>query len=79
MILHGYSFDHMDYNKVQKILKRWECQSTVPVSWETCIQVKKQQSEPGMEQWTCSKIEKRIWQGCILSLYLFKLHAEHIM
>ena len=26
-----------------------------------------------------SKIEKGIWQGCLLSLCLFNLYAEHIM
>ena len=35
-----------------KFMKRWEYQATLPASWETCIQVKKQQLEPGMEQWT---------------------------
>ena len=33
-----------------KLLKRWEYQTTLPVSWETCMQVKKQQLEPCMEQ-----------------------------
>ena len=41
-----------------KFLKRWEYQSTLPVSWETCRQVKKQQLEPDMEQWTGSKLGK---------------------
>ena len=27
-------------------------QTTLPVSWETCIQVKKQQLDPDMEQLT---------------------------
>jgi len=31
-------------------LKRWEYQTTLPVSWETCIQVKKQQLEPDVKQ-----------------------------
>ena len=35
-----------------KILKRWEYQTTWPGSWETCIQVKKQQLELDMEQQT---------------------------
>ena len=33
-----------------KFLKRWEYQTILPVSWETCIWVKKQQLEPDMEQ-----------------------------
>ena len=31
---------------------------TWPASWEICIQVKKQQLEPDMEQWTGSKLGK---------------------
>ena len=27
----------------RKFLKRWECQTTLPASWEICMQVKKQQ------------------------------------
>ena len=41
-----------------KFLKRWEYQTTLPVSDKTCMQVKKQQLEPGMEQWTGSKLGK---------------------
>ena len=41
-----------------KFLERWEYQTTLPVSWETCMQVKKQQLEPDMEQQTGSKKEK---------------------
>ena len=44
--------------KCEKILKRWEYQTTLPASWEICIQVKKQQLEPDMEQWTGSKLRK---------------------
>ena len=35
-----------------KFLKRWEYQTTWPASWEICVQVKKEQLEPDMEQWT---------------------------
>ena len=41
-----------------KFLKRWEYQTTWPASWEICMQVKKQQLEPDMEQWTGSKLGK---------------------
>ena len=37
---------------------RWEYQTTLSVSWENCLQVKKQQLEPDMEQWTGSKLGK---------------------
>jgi len=43
------AFDCVDHNKCEKFLKRWEYQTTLPASWETCMQVKKQQSEPDME------------------------------
>ena len=36
--------------KAEKILKRWEYQTTWPVSWEICMQVRKQQLELDMEQ-----------------------------
>ena len=38
-----------------KFLKRWEYQTTWPASWEICMQIKKQQLEPDMEQQTGSK------------------------
>ena len=41
-----------------KFLKRWEYQTTWPASWEICMQVKKQQLKPDMEQQTGSKLGK---------------------
>jgi len=41
-----------------KFLKRWEYQTILPASWEICGQVKEQQLEPDMEQWTGSKLGK---------------------
>ena len=38
--------------------KRWEYQTTWPASWENCMQVKRQQLEPDMEEWTGSKLGK---------------------
>ena len=43
------------------------------------MQVKKQQLELDMEQWTGSKIGKGVRQACILSPCLFNLYAEYIM
>ena len=43
--------------KCGKFFKRWEYQTTWPASWETCMQVRKQQLELEMEQ-TGSKWEK---------------------
>ena len=42
-----------------KFSKRWEYQTTIPASWETCIQVKKQQLELDREQQTGSKLGKK--------------------
>ena len=41
-----------------KFLERWEYQTTRPVSWETCMQIKKQQLEPDMEQQTGLELGK---------------------
>ena len=41
-----------------KFLKRWEYHTTLPASWETCMQVKKQQLELDMEGWTGSELGK---------------------
>ena len=51
-------FDCVDHNKLWKILERWEYQTTLPASWEICMQVRKQQLELDMEQWTGSKSGK---------------------
>ena len=36
--------------KCGKFFKRWEYQTTLAASWKICMQVKKQQLEPDMEQ-----------------------------
>ena len=41
--------------KCGKFLKSWEYQTTLPASWEICMQVNKQQLELDMEQQTGSK------------------------
>ena len=58
------SLDCVDHNKLWKI-KRWEYQTILSASWETCMQVKKQQLEPDMEQWTGSKLGRE----CIKAVY----------
>ena len=49
------AFDCVDHNKLWKILKEMEYQTTWPVSWETYLQVRKQQLKLDMEQLTGSK------------------------
>ena len=51
-------FCFIDYAKAfdcGKFWKRWESQTTWPASWETYMQVRKQQLELDMEQQTGSK------------------------
>ena len=52
-------------DEAKKFSKRWEYQTTLPASWETYMQVKKQQLKQNMEQQTGSKLGK----GCIKAVY----------
>ena len=53
------TFDCVDHNKVcEKFFRRYEYQTTLPVSWEISIWVKKQQLESYTEQVTISKLGK---------------------
>ena len=52
------TFDCVDHNKLWKILKEMEYQTTSSASWETYMQVRRQQLELDMEQQTGSKKEK---------------------
>ena len=62
-----------------KFWKKWEYQTTWPASWETNIQVRKQQLGTG--HWTTDWIQigKRVRQGYILSPCLFNFYAEYSM
>ena len=51
--------------KCGKFLKRWEYQTTLPASWETCMWVKKQQLEQEIEQLTGSKL----WTEYVKAVY----------
>ena len=52
------------------ILKRWEHQTTLPASRETCTQVKKQQLEPYMEQRTVKNWAKSTSRLHIVTLLI---------
>ena len=52
------AFDYVDHNKLWKIFKRWDYQTTWPTSWGICMQDKKQQLELDMEQQIGSKSGK---------------------
>ena len=49
------AFDCVDHKKLWKILKEMGISDTRPASWETYMQVKKQQLELDMKQQTGSK------------------------
>ena len=66
-------FDCVDHNKLWKSLRRWECQTILPASWETCMHVK-QQARTGHGTTDCFQIGKGVRQSCILSPCLFNLH-----
>ena len=51
------AFDSVDHKKLENS-SRGGNQTTLPSSWEICMQVKKQQLELAMEQWTGSKLQK---------------------
>ena len=44
------AFDCVDHNKLWKILKEMGIPTPRPASWETCMQVRKQQLELDMDQ-----------------------------
>ena len=54
----------------EKFLRRWKYQTTLPISWETCMQVKKQQLEPDMKQWTGSNLARSTWRLYIVTLLI---------
>ena len=56
--------------KCGKFLKRWEYQTTLTASCETCMQIKKQQLEPDMKQQTGSKLERNMSRLYIVTLLI---------
>ena len=69
------AYDCVDHSKLWKILPL----TTWPASWEICMQVKKQQLELDMEQWTGSKLGKEYIKAVYCHPTLFNLYAEYIM
>ena len=59
-----------------KFWKRWKYQTTLPASWETCMQIKKQQLESDMKQWTGSKSRKKYIKAVYFHLaYLMSVQS----
>ena len=57
-----------------KFLKRWEYQTNWPDAWEICMQVKKQQLQPDMEQQTGSKLGKEY----VMAVYCHPAYLTYI-
>ena len=53
-----------------KFWKRWEYQTTLSAFWEICMQVKKQQLKPDMEQRTGSNLGKEYVRLYIVTLLI---------
>ena len=53
-----------------KYLKIWEYQTILPASWEVCMQVKNQQLEMDIEQWTGSKSGRSASRLYIVTLFI---------
>ena len=63
-----------------KFLNSWEYQTTLCTSWEIHIQVKKQQLELNMEQWTGSKLGKEYVKAVYCHpAYLTDMQSTYIM
>ena len=56
------AFDCVGHNKLENS-SRWEYQTTWPLSWEICMQVRKQQLELDMEQQTGSRSDKEYFKA----------------
>ena len=61
-----------------KMLQETEYHTILLVSWETYIQVKKEQSELDMEKQTACKLGKE-YVNCIMLPCIFNLYAEYIV
>ena len=57
-----------------KFLKKWESQTSLPVSWEACMWVKKLPLEPYMEYMTSSKLGKKY----IKAVYCHPVYLTYI-
>ena len=62
------AFDCVDHNKLWKILKKMEISDHLTCLLRNLYQVKKQQLEPDMEQWSGSKLGKEYIKGVLAHL-----------
>ena len=74
------AFDCVDQNKLENSLRDGNTKTTLLVSSETCMQVKKQQLEPDMKQWTGSKLGKEYVKAVYCHpAYLTYMHSTCYM
>ena len=83
-IYYAKFFDCVDHNKLWKALKEMgipdhlTCLPTLPVSWLLyASQEATLRTLYGTTDWF--KIKKGVWQGCLLSPFMFNLYVECIM
>ena len=68
--------DCVDHKKLWKTLKETGIPDHLPVSWETCLQVKKQQLAQDMKKQTRSKLEKEFVKAvCCHPAYLTNMQS----
>ena len=63
---------------MENLFKRCKYQTTLPVSSETCLQVKKQQLEPDMKQQTGSKLGKE-YVKAVYCHPAYLIYVEYVM
>ena len=66
-------YDFVDHTSCGTFLKRWEYQTTLPASWEICMQFKKKQLEVDMEQ----QITK-LWKEYIKAAYCHPTYLTYM-
>ena len=71
------AFDHMDHNKLWKILQEMGIPDHLTCLLETCMLVKMQQLEPDMEQQTDSKLEKEYIKAVNITLLILLICRVH--
>ena len=67
-------FDYVDHTKMWKILKEMNLPDHFTGLLRNLMQVKKQQLEPNMEQWTGSKLGKE----CIKAVYCHSAYLTYV-
>ena len=70
-------FNWVDHNKLWKTLKDMGYRTILPVFWETCMRVKKQQLELDMEQQTGSKLGKEYVKAIYVTLLIWLICRVH--